>query len=79
VLLVGAGLRRVVPARHLGTVQWATALTAIVALFALIPLIGWGKRPGEPSVQPLNYPLGFGLTVGAIWLAAGVAVLLRRR
>ena len=79
VLAVGALLRRVVPARYLGPVQWATALTAIVALFALIPLFGWGKRPGEPTVQPLNYPLGFAIVAGAIWASAGAAMLWRRR
>lgn len=79
VLAVGALLRRVVPARYLGPVQWATALTAIVALFTLIPLFGWGKRPGEPTVQPLNYPLGFGIVAGAVWVSAGVAMLWRRR
>jgi hypothetical protein len=78
-LAAGLALRRVVPRGALGAVQAATALTVIVGLFALIPLAGWGRRAAEPTVQPLNYWLGFGILVAAIWGAAGAWMVLRRR
>lgn len=78
-LAVGLALRRVVPTRALGTVQWAAALTVIVGLFALIPLAGLGRRAADPSVQPLNYWLGFGVLVAAIGGAAAAWVVIRRR
>ena len=77
-LVAAAALRRWVPPRALGAVQWAGALTVVVAAFALIPLVGWGRRPTEPTVQPLDYWLGFGIVVGAIWAAATVTALLAR-
>ena len=77
-LVVAAALRRWVPQRALGTVQWAGALTVLVGAFALIPLVGWGRRPAEPTLQPLDYWLGFGIVVGAIWAAAAATAVVAR-
>ena len=76
VVVVSLALRLVVSPKHLGRVQWALALTGIVALFALIPLLGLGRSHLEPTVQPLNYGLGFAVVVGGIWAAA---LLVRHR
>ena len=69
VVLVSFALRLVVSPKHLGRVQWALALTGIVVLFALIPLLGLGRSPLEPTVQPLNYGLGLAVVVSAIWVS----------
>jgi hypothetical protein len=73
VVLVSFALRLVVSPRWLGRVQWALALTGIVALFALIPLLGLGHYPVEHTVQPLNYWLGLAIVVAAIWVSALLA------
>lgn len=78
VFISGYLVRQRVPARFLARVQWALALTGIVALFALIPLAGLGHRRVEPTVQPLNYPLGLSIVVAAIWVTAFLAPALRR-
>lgn len=70
VVILSFALRLVASPRNLGRVQWALALTGIVTLFALIPLLGLGKTRLEPTVQPLNYGLGFVIVVAAIWVAA---------
>jgi hypothetical protein len=79
VLVVAAALRRLAPARFLGPVQWASALTGIVLLLALIPLAGWGRSPRQPTVQPLNYAPGTALVLGTIWLTAAIWIALRSR
>ncbi len=70
VAVVSLALRLVVSPKHLGRVQWGLALTGIVGLFALIPLLGLGRSHLEPTVQPLNYGLGFAVVVAAIWASA---------
>ena len=52
VLGVGLLLRRRLPGRLLGPVQWGAALSGMVLLFAAIPLLGLGRSPLEPTVQP---------------------------
>ena len=56
VFIIGFVLRRRVPGRHLGRVQWGLALSGIVLLFAAIPLLALGKSRLEPTVQPLPQP-----------------------
>ncbi|GAC1364547.1 MAG: hypothetical protein NVSMB32_07170 [Actinomycetota bacterium] len=79
VLLAALALRRVVPQQWLAPVQWALALSGIVGLFALIPLVGWGRSPGEPTVQPLNYGRGLAVIVATIWLSAAISIVVARQ
>lgn len=76
VVLVSFALRLVVSPKYLGRVQWGLALTGIVVLFALIPLLRLGKSPLEPTVQPLNYGVGLAVVVAAIWVST---LLIRPR
>jgi len=69
-------LRRRLPGRLLGPVQWGAALSGMVLLFAAIPLLGLGRSPLEPTVQPLDYGLGVAIALGVVWLSA---LLLRPR
>ena len=70
VFIIGFILRRRVPGRHLGSVQWGLVLSGIVLLFATIPLLGLGKSRLEPTVQPLNYGLGIAVTLAVVWASA---------
>ena len=70
VFIIGFVLRRRVPGRHLGRVQWGLVLSGIVLLFATIPLLGLGKSRLEPTVQPLNYGLGVAVTLAVVWASA---------
>ena len=70
VFIIGFVLRRRVPGRHLGRVQWGLVLSGIVLLFAAIPLLGLGKSRLEPTVQPLNYGLGVAVTLAVVWASA---------
>lgn len=76
VVVISSALRLVVSPRSLGRVQAALALTGIVALFALIPLLRLGHLPTERTVQPLNYWAGLAIVVAAIWVPA---LLIPRR
>lgn len=68
--IIGFVLRRRVPGRHLGRVQWGLVLSGIVVLFASIPLLGLGRTRLEPTVQPLNYGLGVAVTLAVVWASA---------
>jgi len=70
VFIIGFVLRRRVPGRHLGRVQWGLALSGIVLVFAAIPLLALGKSRLEPTVQPLNYGIGVAVTLGVVWASA---------
>jgi hypothetical protein len=76
VVLVSFALRLVVSPKSLGRVQWALALSGVVVLFALIPLLRLGKSPLEPTVQPLNYGVGLVIVLAAIWAST---LLIRPR
>ena len=76
VVLLSFALRLVVSPKQLGRVQWGLALSGIVVLFALIPLLGLGKSPLEPTVQPLNYGVGLVIVLAAIWAST---LLIRPR
>jgi hypothetical protein len=76
VVVISFALRLVVSPRHLGRVQWGLALTGLVVLFGLIPLLRLGKSPLEPTVQPLDYVAGLVIVLAAIWVST---LLIRPR
>ncbi len=78
---IGALIMRFVPGWARSSAQAALFASAVVTVVSLPLLIGGGRTPDNPSRQPLDYPRGLLLTIGAIWLvAAGFAVFsgLRR-
>jgi hypothetical protein len=70
-LLVPAGLRT--PVRVAGVISLALTVVAL-------PLVlGRGRVADNPSILPLNYGRGLLVIFAAIWVAAAVAVVVRRR
>lgn len=56
------------------------AMSAVVVLFAIPFIAGFGRRPANPTVLPNNYAVGTALTVGIIWIfAVGAWALSRMR
>lgn len=77
VVLVGWGLAKVVPARARGPVQAAVVVSAVVALFSVPFVRGYGRVAPNPSLLPRNYGAGLIVILGAIWLTAAAAVAHR--
>jgi len=72
-LAVGALVARVLPPRYRRIIQsglWASAVVALVAL----PFIA-----GPGHISPRNSTAGLLLTLAAVWLIAGIGLLVRRR
>ncbi|AGZ42965.1 hypothetical protein [Actinoplanes friuliensis] len=70
-LLVPAGLRT--PVRVAGVISLALTVVAL-------PLVlGRGRVADNPSILPLNYGRGLLVIFAVIWVAAAVAVVVRRR
>jgi hypothetical protein len=68
VIVVGAALARVIPARHRAPVQAGLILSAVVALYAYPLVRGFGRSPAAgPSRLPGNYGAGLVLVLAAIW------------
>jgi len=83
VLLVAAGVRRVVPGRLRPPVLTTLLVAAAVSLFAFPFVRGYGRLPDNPSALPGDYPsglvtvLGVVVSAGALW--ALFRTLARRR
>lgn len=77
-LAAGALVRRVVPPSARATVQAALIASAAVTLIAVPLLLGYGRIADNPSALPLDYPRGLLLVLGGIWLAAAIAVAVKR-
>ncbi|MEV0458747.1 hypothetical protein [Catellatospora methionotrophica] len=81
-IAVGAVLTRWLPRWAKPVVQGALVVTAALTVVALPLVLGYGRRPDNPSALPRDYPRGFAICLAAIWLvtAAVLAVrALRRR
>lgn len=76
---VGAAIGRLVPVPARAVVRIAAFVTVTLLVVALPLLVDPHPRPDDPSVRPGSYARGFATAVGAVWTAAGAAVLLRRR
>jgi hypothetical protein len=72
-LAIGSGalVVRFVPVWARTSAQAALFASVVVTAVSLPLLIGGGRTPDNPSRQPLDYPRGLLLTLGAIWLIAG--------
>ncbi len=77
---IGAGalIGRFVPAGIRATVRVAGFVTLVLAVVTMPLVLGFGRRPDDPSALPLDYGRGLAVAVLAIWTAS-FAVLLTRR
>lgn len=82
-VLAGLGISRVVPARVRAPIQAGLFATAAVSLAALALVLGFGRRPDNPSLLPLPYGRNLLLLLTVIWAAVAllclVPLLFRRR
>jgi hypothetical protein len=76
---VGVLVARYAPPWARGPAQAALYASAIVTFVALPFVIGAGRRPDDPSALPLNYTRGLLVLLAAVWAAAAVAAVRRRR
>ena len=77
VLLVAAGVRRVLPGRLRPPVLTTLVVSASVTLFAFPFVRGYGRQPDNPSALPGDYAGGL-LTVLAVVVGAGTLWALVR-
>jgi hypothetical protein len=78
--VIGAAvlLRRVTPRAARGALFGAIAVSAIVVLFAVPLVAGWGRQADNPSLLPRDYGYGLLVVLAAIW-AVAAAMLARGR
>jgi hypothetical protein len=80
-LVIGAGVvaGRFLPAGARAAVQVAGFVTVAVLVVALPLVLGFGRRPDDPSALPLDYGRGLAAALLLVWSAALVVVLRRTR
>lgn len=78
-IAIAAGLRGVSPRAGRGLLFGALVVSAIVALFSVPLLFGWGAQPDNPSFLPRHYPLGLAFVLAVVWGVAAVLLLGRMR
>ena len=80
VLILGVGLRRLVPTASWPPVRTALLTTAVLVAVGWPFVRGYGRNPSVPSLLPRNYATGLAAAVGVVWLvAAGWSALRLRR
>lgn len=81
VLVVGAVVAHLVPARWRAPIQAGLFATAVVLVLAWLPLHGTAAAGGNPTVQPLDYATATLTVLGLVWggVAAWLAVVALRR
>ncbi|GAA1401194.1 hypothetical protein ACFQZ4_51455 [Catellatospora coxensis] len=67
-IIVGAVLTRWLPGWARPVVQGALFVTVVLTVVALPLVLGYGRRPDDPSALPRDYTRGFLLCLAAIWL-----------
>lgn len=77
VILAGWALAKAVPARARGPVQAALLVSAVVALFSVPFVRGYGRVAPNPSILPRNYAAGLTIILVAIWVATALVVAYR--
>lgn len=65
-------VRRVVPKPWLRYVQAGLIVSGIMLLVGLPLLLGLGRNPDNPTIQPGNYAAGVTVILTAVWAAVGV-------
>ena len=80
VLLVGLAVRQL-PTALQPAVRTALIVSGTLALTSVPLLLGYGRstQPGNISLLPGDYPRNLAITTGAVWTAAAIWALLRRK
>ena len=78
-VLVGLAVAALVPRRGRGPVMAGLVGTAVVLGFSYPLLRGFGRRPDNPSILPLDYARNVAIVVGLVWITAGATWWIRRR
>ncbi|CAI7973422.1 conserved membrane hypothetical protein [Frankia sp. Hr75.2] len=79
VALVGLLLSRAVPGPYRAVVQGALIVSGSVAAASLPLWRGYGGTPGNATVDALPYGRNLLIVLGAVWAAATVIMVFRRR
>lgn len=69
--------RRVVPDRFHGPLLWALYTSVMVLLVAYAPLRGFGRRPDNPSLLPLDYATATLTVLGVVWAVSALLIIIR--
>lgn len=77
--LVGAAIARLLPRWCRAPVQAALLTSGVVLIVAFPALRGFGRNqvPDNETVQPLHYTTATLTVLAAVWIAAGVWLLVR--
>ncbi|HEY5905422.1 MAG TPA: hypothetical protein VIX39_06395 [Actinomycetota bacterium] len=78
-IAIATGLRGVSPRTGRGLLFGALVVSAVVVLFSVPLLFGWGAQPDNPSFLPRNYPLGLALVLAVVWGVAAAVLIARTR
>lgn len=73
----GAVLTRWLPAWARPVVQGALFVTAVLTVVALPLVLGYGRRPDDPSALPRDYLRGYAICLSAVWLVTAIAIAVR--
>jgi len=77
VVVTAIGLSRVLPATWRRAVESAALVNLLLVLVAAPVLSGLGRLRDNPSLLDRNYPLGFAVLIGLVWLVALLPPTLR--
>ncbi|GAA1408770.1 hypothetical protein ACFQZ4_46360 [Catellatospora coxensis] len=76
-ILIGLLATRWLPQWARPAVQGALLVTATLTAVALPLVLGYGRRPDDPSALPRDYHRGYLIAVAAIWLTTATLLALR--
>ena len=81
VIGIGLLLTKAAPRRWRAVVQGAFVITAMVSLFSIPFVRGYGRIANNPSLLPGNYATGLLTVLAVVWAGAAVILVvhLRRR
>jgi len=75
VFAVGIALRRSLKGRIRVSIQAGLLVSGVVLAYSFPLLLGYGRRPSNPTVQPNDYVVNVVVVLAAIWTAGFVWLL----
>lgn len=78
-IAVGVVTGRLLPSRARPVVQVALLVSAVVALFSVPFVAGWGRPADNLSILPRNYGRGLVVVLSLVWAVAAVVLFRRLR